>query len=128
MDVELLTIAIHCSYTGSLAATIQSTFFGGYASGIFSIFQSFGATAAVAPPVALALGGILLVVGVGAGGYWFYQRRQRRLAAEAQAATGDDDDSDDGDEHPPKEDQPLVKRVSVSWTSFPFFFFIDYFI
>ena len=113
MDVELLTVAIHYSYTGSLAATIQSALYGASTGGIFSVIQSLGATAVVAPPVTLALGGILLVVGVGAGGYWLYQRRQRRLAAEAQAAVGDDC-SDDGDEHPPKENQPLIKRVSVS--------------
>ena len=66
----------------------------------------------VAPPVALALGGTLLLVGAGAVSYHLYQRRQRRLAAGAQAAGDDDDDSDGEDEHPPEEDQPLVKRVS----------------
>jgi hypothetical protein len=82
------------------------------------MLQSFGATAVVAPPVALALGGTFLVVGAGAAGYWLYQR-QRRLAAEA---ADNDDDSDDDDESPPtppKENQPLVKRVSLSWIFFP---------
>jgi hypothetical protein len=117
MDVEPLTVTIHYSYTGSLAAIIQSSVYAGSTGGIFSALQSFGATAVVAPPVALALGGTLLVVGAGVGGYWLYQRRQRRLAAEARAA-GDDDDSDSDDEHPPKEIQPLIKRVSVSQTFF----------
>ena len=83
---------------------------------MFAAFQSFGATAVVAPPVALALGGTLLVIGAGVGGYWLYRRRQLRLAAEAQAAGNRDsnDDDDDDDEHPPKENQPLITRVSVS--------------
>lgn len=63
MDVELLTVAIHYSYTGSLAALIQSSVYAGYTGGIFSILQSFGATAAVAPAGALALGGVFLGVG-----------------------------------------------------------------
>ena len=117
-----MTVAIPYSYTGSLAALIQSSAYAGSTGGIFSALQSFGATAAVAPPVALALGGTLLIVGAAAGGYWLYQRRQRRLDAEAQAAGGDDD-SDDDDEHPPKEIQPLIKRVSVS-ERFPFILLI----
>ena len=73
---------------------------------MFSALQSFGATAAVAPPVALALGGTFLVIGIGAVGYWWYTRRQHPRDR------GDSDDDDD--KHPPQENQPLIKRVSVS--------------
>ena len=72
------------------------------------MLQAFGATSAIAPPVALALGGALLILGVGAVGYWLYQHR----------FGGDDDELDsDDDEHPPKEnDQAVIKHVSVSCT------------
>ncbi|THU97358.1 hypothetical protein K435DRAFT_778098 [Dendrothele bispora CBS 962.96] len=48
---------------GSLATVIQSTFYGAYTCGIFSSLQSFGATAVIAPPVALGLGAAAMVVG-----------------------------------------------------------------
>lgn len=116
MGVESLTVAISLFiYTGSVAAFIQSIFYGGGTTGIFSMLQSFGATAAFAPPVALVFGGLLLFGGAVAGGYWLYQRQRRLAQAEAQAAAADDDDDPDDDgERPPKENQPLIKRVSVS--------------
>jgi len=48
---------------GSIAATIQSVFYGASTGGLFSIFQSIGATAVVAPPLALGLG----VAAIGTG-------------------------------------------------------------
>ncbi len=56
--------------TGSLAAAIQSVVYGGATGGLFSIFQSIGATAVVAPPLALALG----VAGIVGGAYHFANR------------------------------------------------------
>ncbi|KAG7092613.1 hypothetical protein E1B28_008956 [Marasmius oreades] len=41
---------------GSLAAGIQSVIYGGATGGVFSALQSIGATAVMAPPVAIALG------------------------------------------------------------------------
>ncbi|KAF8956010.1 hypothetical protein BDZ97DRAFT_1925935 [Flammula alnicola] len=59
---------------GSIAASVQSAVYAGSTSGVFSALQSFGATAAVAPPVALALAGISLGIGAGFLGYWLDNR------------------------------------------------------
>ncbi|KAF5316376.1 hypothetical protein D9619_006728 [Psilocybe cf. subviscida] len=72
---------------GSLAALIQSVFYGANTGGIFSLFQSIGATAALAPPVAFVLGGALLI---GAGWLWWYRERDT-----AQLPGGNDDDDND---------------------------------
>ena len=58
------------------------------------------------------MGGIVLVLGVGAIGYAVYQKRQRRLAAEANGRC--DDDLDDDDKLDPKENHSLIKKVSFS--------------
>jgi len=50
---------------GSLATLIQSALYAGSTGGIFSALQSFGATAVVAPPIALALGITLVLSGLG---------------------------------------------------------------
>jgi len=48
--------------SGSVAAWIQSVIYGGAAGGLFSILQSFGASATVIANPFLALGGFLLMV------------------------------------------------------------------
>ncbi|KAF5361111.1 hypothetical protein D9758_009081 [Tetrapyrgos nigripes] len=48
---------------GSVAAAIQSVFYGGATGGLFSAFQSFGATAVIASPVILGLGAAAAVAG-----------------------------------------------------------------
>ena len=115
-NVEVLTITLHYSYTGSLAALIQSSVYGGSASGVFSMLQSFGATSAIAPPVALALGGAFLILGAGAVGYWFWQRRfgGSDSGSDSDDELDSDDESRGDDKHPPKENQALIKTVSVS--------------
>ncbi|EEB91713.1 hypothetical protein MPER_09889 [Moniliophthora perniciosa FA553] len=50
---------------GSLAAGIQSVFYGGMTGGLFSLGQSIAATAVMAPPLAIGLGIGALVVGAG---------------------------------------------------------------
>ncbi|ESK81715.1 hypothetical protein Moror_5451 [Moniliophthora roreri MCA 2997] len=50
---------------GSLAAGIQAVFYGGTTGGLFSLCQSIGATAVVAPPLAIGLGIGALVIGAG---------------------------------------------------------------
>ncbi|KAL0058560.1 hypothetical protein AAF712_014752 [Marasmius tenuissimus] len=50
---------------GSLAAGLQSAVYGGATGGLFSICQSIGATAVVAPPVVIALGAGAVAAGVG---------------------------------------------------------------
>ncbi|KAJ7580342.1 hypothetical protein C8J56DRAFT_961317 [Mycena floridula] len=50
---------------GSLAAAIQSAFYGGATTGLFSILQSLGATAAIGSPVLPIIGGVLAGVGTG---------------------------------------------------------------
>jgi len=76
MDIETRTAAIHYSYTGSLAASIQSPFYGGFTRGIFSMLQSFGAKFVIAPRFVLGCGGTLLVFGAQAIHYWWYRRRE----------------------------------------------------
>ncbi|KIM36474.1 hypothetical protein M413DRAFT_449173 [Hebeloma cylindrosporum] len=102
----------------SLAAALQGLFYGGNTGGLFSVLQAFGATGAVAPPVALALGVTSLAVGAGALGYWWYKRGQR-LAAEAQAAR--DGHSDDDEEE--EEEERRAKSQQVIKRSTPFNFF-----
>ncbi|ESK81716.1 hypothetical protein Moror_5452 [Moniliophthora roreri MCA 2997] len=48
---------------GSIAAGLQSFFYGGLTSGLFSICQSIGATAVIAPPVVIVIGVCAIVVG-----------------------------------------------------------------
>jgi hypothetical protein len=50
--------------TGSLAAGIQSLVYGASTGGVFSVFQSIGATAVVAPPAALLLGVAAIATGI----------------------------------------------------------------
>jgi hypothetical protein len=50
--------------TGSLAAGIQSAVYGASTGGIFSVFQSIGVTAVVAPPAALVLGAVAIGTGI----------------------------------------------------------------
>ncbi|KAJ7574938.1 hypothetical protein C8J56DRAFT_977864 [Mycena floridula] len=50
---------------GSLAAAIQSAFYGGATTGLFSILQSLGATAVIGSPVLPLIGGVLAGVGIG---------------------------------------------------------------
>ena len=59
------TLAMYCMVfilSGSVAAWIQSVIYGGAAGGLFSILQSFGASATVIANPFLALGGFLLMV------------------------------------------------------------------
>ena len=53
------------SHAGSLAAGLQSAIYGGATGGVFSVLQSIGATAVLAPPVAIGLGAGALVAGAG---------------------------------------------------------------
>ncbi|KAK7462177.1 hypothetical protein VKT23_007781 [Stygiomarasmius scandens] len=48
---------------GSLAATIQSVFCGAFTGGLFSAFQSLGATAVIASPPVLGVGAALVIIG-----------------------------------------------------------------
>ncbi|KAJ7574942.1 hypothetical protein C8J56DRAFT_977868, partial [Mycena floridula] len=58
---------------GSLAAAIQSAFYGGATTGLFSILQSLGATAVIGSPVLPIIGGVLAGVGIG---WKFYQKHR----------------------------------------------------
>ncbi|PPQ64822.1 hypothetical protein CVT26_002654 [Gymnopilus dilepis] len=60
---------------GSIAASLQSIFYGGATGGIFSALQSFGATAAIASPVVLAIGGTGLAIGAGCLLWSWWKRR-----------------------------------------------------
>lgn len=75
--------------SGSLAALIQSTFYGPLTGGVFSAFQAFGATAVIASPAVLVVGGVLLDAGVGFGGWELYKKLEGRDAmAEAPSSSG----------------------------------------
>ena len=52
-------------FLGSIAALIQSAIYGGQTAGLFSVFQWFGATAAISSPAVIGAGGTMAVVGVG---------------------------------------------------------------
>ncbi|KAF8147567.1 hypothetical protein B0H34DRAFT_795430 [Crassisporium funariophilum] len=81
---------------GSLAAVIQSQFYGAMTSGLFASLQSFGATAVVAPPVFIGLGVASLVIGGVAVGIWAYRRhRDNAIGADKSEKKREDDDSDD---------------------------------
>ncbi|ESK86264.1 hypothetical protein Moror_16618 [Moniliophthora roreri MCA 2997] len=67
---------------GSIAAGIQSVFYGGMTGGLFSLCQSIGATAVAAPPLAIGLGIGALVVGAGLA-----------FSPSSNGGSGDDDDS-----------------------------------
>ncbi|KDR69310.1 hypothetical protein GALMADRAFT_1352886 [Galerina marginata CBS 339.88] len=91
---------------GSIAAAIQSSLYGAFTTGVFSSLQAFGATAVIASPAGLAVGGITLVVGAGCLGYWLYRKERERRASES--ATGPSD-SDTGP--PPSSANAVVKKV-----------------
>ncbi|KAF9532832.1 hypothetical protein CPB83DRAFT_880478 [Crepidotus variabilis] len=55
---------------GSIAALIQSSFYGAFTGGIFSFFQSIGAAAIMSNPLVLSLGTAAVVGGVG---YYLYR-------------------------------------------------------
>jgi len=106
---KLLKEAI--SYAGSIAAAIQSSLYGAYTAGAFSGLQAFGATAVIASPAVLAVGGTILVVGAGVIIYGLYQKRQRRLAAEGSDKRAGDDDDDDNVNDELTENHSLIKKV-----------------
>ncbi|KAF4615001.1 hypothetical protein D9613_002467 [Agrocybe pediades] len=60
--VNLIGFTADGVLAGSIAAFVQSLVYGGSTRGLFSILQSFGATATISP-VGLAIGGALLVAG-----------------------------------------------------------------
>ncbi|KAF5316775.1 hypothetical protein D9619_006715 [Psilocybe cf. subviscida] len=59
---------------GSLAAAVQSSVYGGLTSGIFSVLQSFGATATATAPAGLAAAGAAVA---GGGGYLAYKEIEK---------------------------------------------------
>ncbi|KAK7043972.1 hypothetical protein VNI00_008140 [Paramarasmius palmivorus] len=65
---------------GSAAAAIQSAVYGGATGGLFSVCQSIGATAVVAPPVAIGLGIGAVVAGVGCFAYNAFKKRNANTA------------------------------------------------
>ncbi|KAF4615000.1 hypothetical protein D9613_002466 [Agrocybe pediades] len=66
--VNLLGFTANGVLAGSIAAFVQSLFWGGSTGGIFSALQAFGATATISLP-ALAIGGGLLL------GWWWWNRK-----------------------------------------------------
>jgi len=81
---------------GSLAAGLQSLVYGAYTGGLFSVLQSIGATAVVAPPFALGLGMVALGTGLAiklskAGG------GDRSDAGEAEKGGGEEGNDDEED-------------------------------
>ncbi|PPQ73710.1 hypothetical protein CVT24_007265 [Panaeolus cyanescens] len=79
---------------GSLAALIQSTFYGAWTGGIFSGLQSIGAVAVVPPPITIGIAVASVVVG---GGYLLYRHfKRRRIALDASSDESQDHDEDDG--------------------------------
>jgi hypothetical protein len=81
--------------SGSLAAGIQSLVYGASTGGLFSIFQSIGATAVVAPPVALILGGV--AVGTGIALAISGRGNDDNTGGGGRNDGGDDDDDDEDD-------------------------------
>jgi len=78
---------------GSIAAFIQSTIFGGQTCGLFSVLQSFGATAMISPPVAVGVGVSLAVIGAGV---LAYKRHCERVDQNDRKSSPDNRDDDDG--------------------------------
>ncbi|KAJ7598135.1 hypothetical protein C8J56DRAFT_161533 [Mycena floridula] len=79
---------------GSLAAAIQSLFYGASTTGLFSILQSLGATAVIGSPVLPIVGGVLVGVGIiGLVGWKIY--KEHRDAASKDSGDGDDDEDPD---------------------------------
>jgi hypothetical protein len=78
---------------GSLAAGLQSIVYGASTGGLFSVLQSIGATAVVAPPLALGLG----VVAVGTGLVYLSKsgRETRSDTGESEKGEGEDEDKED---------------------------------
>ncbi|CAA7271108.1 unnamed protein product [Cyclocybe aegerita] len=95
---------------GTLAATLQSMFWGANTGGIFSGLQAFGATAAIASPAVIGIGVAFGVIGAGLLGYRWYKKRQAR--AIAAAASGGSDDSDD-DQKTSKRQVAVRQRTSL---------------
>lgn len=91
-------------WVGSLATVIQSHFYGALTRGVFSSLQAFGATAAIASPAVLVLGGILLGTGAGLFGWWLYKKwrgggdddppSQGVLVVQHNGREGDSDDAE----------------------------------
>ncbi|PPQ91370.1 hypothetical protein CVT25_004137 [Psilocybe cyanescens] len=75
---------------GSMAAAIQSAFYGAYTTGLISTLQAFGATAVIAFPAALILGSISLATGVGFLGHWLYKRHRASLSGVLPGQDSDD--------------------------------------
>jgi len=67
---------------GSIAALIQKMIYGGAASGLFSILQSFGAVAVLSPPGVIAIGVTVAAVGCGILGYNLWKWHKARQIAE----------------------------------------------
>jgi hypothetical protein len=63
--LSFLTIRPLLCMTGSLAAGFQSIVYGASTGGLFSVLQSIGATAVLAPPLALGLGVVAFATGTG---------------------------------------------------------------
>ncbi|KAF8171642.1 hypothetical protein BJ912DRAFT_1066058 [Pholiota molesta] len=99
---------------GSLAAALQSSVYGAFTGGAFSVLQSFAATAVVASPAVLAIGSILLAGGVGLFGWklWkWYNNRGSNTGPGGDDDDGDDDD-DNEDEHKPTNENAVITRAS----------------
>ncbi|KDR69307.1 hypothetical protein GALMADRAFT_77599 [Galerina marginata CBS 339.88] len=93
---------------GSIAAAIQSSIYGAFTTGVFSTLQSFGATAVIASPAGLAVGGITLVVGAGCLWYWLYKTERARRASESASGPSN---SDTGPPHSPSSANVVSKKV-----------------